>query len=105
MVRWLRPAFQHAVSAPAAASQKLDLPETVVAATPSAKLAWPADLPGQLGAVAQVLRGAGTPIRVDALAARFAGKRGLAKTLPGLLAALEAVARAQKHADGSYSAA
>ena len=27
------------------------------------------------------------------------------QTLPGLLAALEAVARAQKHADGTYSAA
>jgi hypothetical protein len=70
-----------------------------------AKPAWPADLPGQLGAVAQALKDAGVPIRVDALAARFAGKRGLAKTLPGLLAALEAVARAQKHADGTYSAA
>lgn len=103
MVRWLRPEFQHA--APAAASQKLDLPEVAVAATPAAKLAWPADLPGQLGAVAQALMDAGAPLHIDALAARFAGKRGLAKSLPGLLAALEAVARAQKHADGTYSAA
>lgn len=36
-------------------------------------------------------------IHVDGLAARFAGKRGPAKTLPGLLAAREAVARAQKN--------
>jgi hypothetical protein len=104
-VRWLRPAYQHAASAPAAASQKLDLPEAAAVGISLAKPAWPADLPGQLGAVAQALKDAGVPIRVDALAARFAGKRGLAKTLPGLLAALEAVARAQKHADGTYSAA
>lgn len=38
------------------------------------------------------------------IAARFAGKRGLAKPLPGLLAALEAVARARGHADGTWSA-
>ncbi len=104
-VRWLRPAYQHAASAPAAASQKLDLPEAAAVGISLAKPAWPADLPGQLGAVAQALKDAGVPIHVDALAARFAGKRGLAKTLPGLLAALEAVARAQKHADGTYSAA
>jgi len=101
-VYWLRPAFQTR-SAPAADSRKLDLP--AAAAAPAAKLPWPADLPGQLGAVAQALKDAGVPIRVDALAARFAGKRGFAKTLPGLLAALEAVARAQKHSDGSWSAA
>jgi len=103
-VRWLRPAYQHAAPAPTA-SQKLDLPEAAAVGIPAAKPSWPADLPGQLGAVAQALRDAGTPIHVDALAARFAAKRGLAKTLPGLLAALEAVARAQKHADGTYSAA
>ncbi|MBN8772807.1 MAG: class I SAM-dependent DNA methyltransferase, partial [Thiobacillus sp.] len=83
-VRWLRPAFQHAAAAPAAAPQR-NLPESAVAAAPAARLAWPADLPGQLGAVAQALRDAGAPIRVDALAARFAAKRGLARTLPGLL--------------------
>ena len=99
-VRWLRPAYQHAASAPAA-SQKLDLPEAAAVAVPSARPAWPTDLPGQLGAVAQALKDAGAPIHADALAARFAGKRGLAKTLPGLLAALEAVARAQEHADGT----
>ncbi|WP_296753272.1 DNA methyltransferase [Thiobacillus sp.] len=102
-VCWLRPAFQTR-SAPAATSQKLDLPAAAAAAAPAAKLPWPADLPGQLGAVAQVLRDAGAPIQAAALAARFTGKRGLAQTLPGLLAALEAVARAQRHADGSYSA-
>jgi len=103
-VRWLRPAFQHAAAAPAAAPQQRGLPESTVAAAPAAKLAWPADLPGQLGAVAQALRDAGAPIRVDALAARFAAKRGLARTLPGLLDALEAVARARGHADGTWSA-
>ncbi|MDP2253934.1 MAG: hypothetical protein Q8J60_07100, partial [Thiobacillus sp.] len=104
-LRGLRPAYQHAASTPAAASQKLDFPEAAAMAAPSARPAWPTDLPGQLGAVVQALKDAGVPIRVEALAARFAGKRGLAKSLPGLLAALEAVARAQKHADGSYSAA
>jgi hypothetical protein len=103
-VYWLRPAFQTR-SAPAADSRKLDLPAAAVTATPAAKLPWPADLPGQLGAVAQALRDAGAPVQTAALAARFAGKRGLAQTLPGLLAALEAVARAQRHPDGSWSAA
>ena len=103
-VRWLRPAFQHATAAPAAASRKLDLDDTEIKVAASAKQAWPKDLPGQLGAVAQALRDAGAPVGVDALAARFTGKRGLAKTLPGLLAALEAVARAQRHADGTFSA-
>ncbi|MGB9129364.1 MAG: DNA methyltransferase, partial [Thiobacillus sp.] len=72
-VRWLRPAYQHAASAPAAASQKLDLPEAAAVGISLVKPAWPADLPGQLGAVAQALKDAGVPIRVDALAARFAG--------------------------------
>ncbi|ODU50911.1 MAG: hypothetical protein ABS92_01480 [Thiobacillus sp. SCN 63-374] len=103
-VYWLRPAFQTR-SAPAADSRKLDLPAAEAAASPAAKLPWPADLPGQLGAVAQALKDAGAPIQAAALAARFAGKRGLAQALPGLLAALEAVARAQKHPDGSWSAA
>lgn len=102
-VRWLRPAFQHADAAPAT-SRKLDLPEASIKAAASVKHPWPADLPGQLGAVAQALRDAGAPVAVTALAARFTGKRGLAKTLPGLLAALEAVARAQRHPDGRYSA-
>lgn len=103
-VRWLRPAYQTR-SAPVAESRKLDLPEAAaVPAIPSAQRAWPADLPGQLGAVAQVLKDAATPIGVDALAACFSGKRGLVKVLPGLLAALEAVARARGYADGTWRA-
>ena len=70
---------------------------------------WPADLPAQLGAIVQVLQQTAAPINVDELAARFTGKRftgkhGFAKALPGLLAALAAVARAQQHADENWSA-
>jgi hypothetical protein len=105
-IRWLRPAFQHPAAAPATASRKLDLPAVAAgrAAAPG-KRPWPADLPGQLGAVAQALNEARAPIDARALAKLFAGKRGIAQKLPGLLAALEAVARAQKHPDGTWSAA
>ena len=103
-VRWLRPDFQTR-RAPVAASRKLDLPEAAAAAVaPGGKLAWPADLPGQLGALAQALQAFDRPVSVAELAAAFAGKRGLAKTLPGLLAALQAVARARLHEDGRVSA-
>jgi hypothetical protein len=103
-VRWLRPDFQTR-GAPVAASRTLDLPEAAaVAVAAGGKLAWPADLPGQLGALAQALRAFDRPVSVAELAAAFAGKRGLAKTLPGLLAALQAVARARLHDDGRVSA-
>jgi hypothetical protein len=103
-VRWLRPDFQTR-GAPVAASRTLDLPEVAaVAVAAGGKLAWPADLPGQLGALAQALRTFDRPVSVAELAAAFAGKRGLAKTLPGLLAALQAVARARLHDDGRVSA-
>jgi hypothetical protein len=103
-VRWLRPALQQPVAAPAA-SHKLDMPDTADAhPTLSAAVPWPADLPGQLGAVAQALRDAAVPLSPNALAARFTGKRNLAKTLPGLLDALAAVARARQHEDGRWSA-
>lgn len=104
-IRWLRPAYQHPAATPAAASQKLDFPEAAVGrVTAPTQRAWPADLPGQLGAVAQALNEARAPIDVSALARQFTGKRGIAQKLPGLLAALEAVARARGHTDGTWSA-
>jgi hypothetical protein len=107
-VRWLRPALQ----APAvAATAPLDLPasETPAAAsglaTPSdGKLAWPAALPDQLGALDRLLREAAAPQTAADLAARFDRTRGLAKTLPDLLDALAAVGRARRHANGGFSA-
>ncbi|MFO7541578.1 MAG: DNA methyltransferase, partial [Thiobacillus sp.] len=105
-VRWLRPAYQHPSATPAAASRKLDLPAAAIGGVAApGKRPWPADLPGQLGAVAQLLNEARAPIDARALAKQFSGKRGIAQKLPGLLAALEAVARAQRHPDGKYSAA
>ncbi len=103
-IRWLRPAYQHPAATPAAASRKLDLPDTAARVPVSSQRPWPADLPGQLGAVAQLLNETHTPIDVGTLAKQFSGKRGIAQKLPGLLAALEAVARARGHADGTWSA-
>ena len=103
-LRWLRPDYQHPAATPAAASRKLDLPEVAVRTPASGQRPWPADLPGQLGAVAQLLNETRAPIDAATLAKQFSG-RGIAKKLPGLLAALEAVARAQMHPDGKYSAA
>lgn len=68
-VRWLRPAFQ---ARPAEAAA-LDLPAGARAAAraPSAaapaKQAWPADLPGQLRAVAALLAAAPARCRTDGL--------------------------------------
>ena len=104
-IHWLRPAYQHPVATPAAVSRKLDFPEAATGGVSApGKRPWPADLPGQLGAVAQLLNEARAPIDASALAKQFTGKRDITKKLPGLLAALEAVARAHKHADGKYSA-
>lgn len=119
-VRWLRPAFQ----APAEAAAKLT-PEPEQTALPglpepcetdasdaddgtagtSASAAtgprpWPAALPAQLRAVADLLAASAAPLPLSAIEATFRGKGGWKKTLPGILDALEALGRARRTPEG-----
>jgi hypothetical protein len=106
-VRWLRPAFQN----PAEKLQKQELPTQVQQAleadfdenlTPpraapaaTAQQPWPATLPEQVRAVADVLAHSPAPLTLGALEARFKGRGPWKKGLPTLLQTLEALGRAQ----------
>ncbi|MEW6467040.1 MAG: hypothetical protein AB1434_14240, partial [Pseudomonadota bacterium] len=58
---------------------------------------WPASLPDQVRAVAEVLASAaGTPLPLAALEARFKGRGPWKKSLPRILDTLEALGRAQR---------
>ena len=104
-VRWLRPAFQNpekslskqelialdgrAPEADFDGEKSLSRPEQT-APTP-----WPATLPEQVRAVADLLAQSPAPLTLDAIAARFKGRGAWKKSLPTLLATLEALGRAQ----------
>ena len=104
-VRWLRPEFQNpartaAEAAPEQASIELpDAAEPVVATPTAARQPWPATLPEQMRAVADVL--GATPGAHDeaTLAARFTGRGPWKKRLPQILQTLEAVGRARREGD------
>jgi hypothetical protein len=113
--RWLRPAFQDPSAASAAAdtlsnselsSQPLrrlqaDLALKIESTdAPTAPQAWPADLPEQVRAVAQVLTSASTALRLPELEQRFKGRGPWKKSLPRILQTLEALDRARQEGDG-----
>jgi len=104
-VRWLRPAFQnpekslskqelialdHSTPEAASITQKsLSKPEQF------APQPWPSALPDQVRAVAAVLTQAKAPLPLPAIEAHFKGRGAWKKSLPTLLATLEALGRAQ----------
>ncbi|MCF8209907.1 MAG: hypothetical protein K9K38_10965 [Rhodoferax sp.] len=124
-VRWLRPEFQNPTQPtneslstarlypqtpqPQQASLMLEstkfgsapAPEGLTSATQftepplASVVTWPATLPEQVRAVAQVLSGSTTALTLEQIEARFKGKGGWKKGLPTLLATLEALGRAQ----------
>jgi len=110
-IRWLRPAFQNPSKLllnkelPAQVQQGLELdlaqenqtisPVTTVVPA-AASQAWPATLPEQVRAVAQVLTDSASSLTMAALEARFKGRGPWKKGLPLLLQTLEAVGRAQR---------
>jgi hypothetical protein len=113
--RWLRPAFQDPSAAHTAAetlsnselsSQPLrrlqaDLALKIESTdAPTAPQAWPADLPEQVRAVAQVLTSASTALRLPELEQRFKGRGPWKKSLPRILQTLEALGRARQEGDG-----
>jgi hypothetical protein len=119
-VRWLRPEFQNrqpaqAVIAEAGLSRPTicDSHEEVGTAPPSpaptgkpasgnGRQPWPATLPEQVAAVAQVLAEAQAPLALDQLAARFAGKGPWKKRLPQLLDTLAVLGKAREVEDGRW---
>jgi len=112
-VRWLRPAFQNPQQLPKqellahdSPALQVDLVEeeasgaaAAVAATAAAKPAqqpWPATLPEQVRAVAEVLARSAVPLGLPAIEACFKGRGPWKKGLPTLLQTLEALGRARQ---------
>ena len=105
-VRWLRPEFQKPSALPQvqahlpAVSNGLegDADESIAppASPPLKPRPWPAGLPEQIKAVAQVLDGATQPIHLDLLASHFKASGSWRKRLPVILDTLETLGRIQK---------
>lgn len=67
--------------------------KTSKAKTKVEQQAWPASLPEQVRAVANVVAASATALDVDAIAAKFKGRGAWKKGLPTLLQTLEALGR------------
>jgi hypothetical protein len=105
LIRWLRPEFQVPASGQpqtqTAEQLEIDTGEEVaVAAKPGERRPWPATLPAQVKAVAEVLATARTPLADDAIAAYFTGRGAWKKRLPQIIDTLVAVGRARRRKDG-----
>jgi hypothetical protein len=127
-VRWLRPEVQNPVArnllsnkelpvlAPIGLQADLTLEMAVKPLKPGKKKpsaktsaanaaadaaqAWPAALPDQVKAVAQVLASATAALPVSAIEARFKSKGPWKKTLPRILETLEVLGRARREGAG-----
>ena len=109
-VRWLRPEFQDPArrTGPAQAEpmqDEIDVGEVPAPAAPKAggkappastRRPWPATLPEQVRAIADVLAVAPTAVDESALAEAFTGRGPWKKRLPGILLTLEALGRARR---------
>ncbi len=111
-IRWLRPAFQNPAADKTLQNQELPAPvrqglqaemSLESAAKPAASKAtdqatqpWPASLPDQVRALAQVLAGHPGALTVAELEARFKGRGPWKKSLPRILETLEALGRARR---------
>ncbi|MFM2447629.1 MAG: hypothetical protein RIS44_79 [Pseudomonadota bacterium] len=114
-IRWLRPEFQNSAAAtqPDAEQTSMDLepeeaPESAspVAATatpkPQEQKPWPATLPEQIKAVADILSATPTPLDMEAIAAHFKARGRWRDRLPTILDTLVAIGRAQARGDGRW---
>lgn len=70
-----------------------ELPVPATAAPPVAKRPWPAGLAEQIKAVAEVMAGAGRPLAMAELEARFAGRGRWRERLPVIVETLVALGR------------
>lgn len=100
LIRYLRPEFQDpGYQAPI--NETLDLGETV-APLPDNIIAWPKDLPAQIGAVQSILSSSPEPLAAQDIARAFKGKR--AATVRPVLDALTGVGLARRTGEGKYAA-
>lgn len=105
LIRWLRPEFQIPASGQpqtrAAEQLEIDTGEkATVAAKPGERRPWPATLPAQVKAVAEVLTAARAPLADAAIAACFTGRGPWKKRLPQIIDTLVAVGRVRRRKDG-----
>ncbi|MEK6209381.1 MAG: DNA methyltransferase [Pseudomonadota bacterium] len=105
LIRWLRPEFQIPASGQpqTRAAEQLEIDtgeEAAVAAKPGERRPWPATLPAQVKAVAEVLTAARAPLADDAIAAHFTGRGPWKKRLPQIIDTLVAVGRVRRRKDG-----
>ena len=108
-IRWLRPEFQNPPKAAAEVAPSQDViempneeaePEVAAAAkTKATRQPWPAALPEQMRAVAEVLAAAAGALAEADLADRFTGRGPWKKRLPQLLQTLEALGRARREGE------
>lgn len=112
-VRWLRPEFQNPSSANAQAAIGMaeqaeaenDEAETSTTAPVISVVqqAWPATLPEQIKAVADILTNAPTPLDLDAIAAHFKARGRWRERLPTILETLVAIGRVRSVENTSWS--
>ena len=111
-IRWLRPEFQHPAASKALQNKELLAPahkglqaEMTLENEPapvSGKTSgqstqpWPASLPEQVRALAQVLASHSGALTVPKIEARFKGRGPWKKSLPRILETLEALGRARR---------
>jgi len=107
VVRWLRPEFQNPAAQGGAATAQPghaeddDADEARDQASPGvsttvARRPWPAELPEQMRATAEVLAASAIALGTDAIASHFTGRGPWKKRLPQILETLEALGRARK---------
>jgi hypothetical protein len=116
-IRWLRPDYQNPAKpaqTPAPEQTTIDLPSAETsdstddadaptsAAKPLAQKAWPATLPEQIKAVADILSAAPAALDMDAIAAHFKGRGRWRERLPVILDTLVAIGRAQIYRDEKW---
>ncbi len=112
-VRWLRPAFQNPQPVPTqtalgggfVAGHVVGGAVLGGSARPIAPAAeaigpWPATLPEQMRAIADLLATSAQPLELDAIATRFKSRGPWKKSLPRILDTLEALGRARREGAG-----
>jgi hypothetical protein len=108
-IRWLRPEFQNpqqAAAEPVPTQEAIEMPDAeaepesaVAAQTKAPRQPWPAALPEQMRAVADVLAGTAGALAEADMAEHFTGRGPWKKRLPQILQTLEALGRARREGD------